>query len=166
MSGISAMFPPAPTFTDSSISDLTGKIFLITGSTAGVGLALSGMLYSKSATVYICGRTIKKANEAISTLKSQHSSSRGTLKPLAMDLGDFDSVKLAAETVLRQDEELHILVHNAGVMEPPEGSKSISVGLNHHSAAMSIKQIQSLMGTCSSRDMISNLRQIVWALTC
>jgi len=44
-----------------------------------------------------------------------------------VDLADLTTVKPAVEKFLEKEEKLHVLVHNAGVMVPPEGSKTTQV---------------------------------------
>jgi retinol dehydrogenase 12 len=85
-------------------------------------------LYSRNATVYICGRTEDKVQTAIkSILQPSKGTGKGRLEPLTLDLADLVSVKKAAQDFLLREEQLHVLVHNAGVMTPPRGSKSVQV---------------------------------------
>jgi 5,10-methylene-tetrahydrofolate dehydrogenase/methenyl tetrahydrofolate cyclohydrolase len=50
-------YPPKPTFTEKNLPSLRGKVFLITGGSAGLGRELSKMLYNSGGTVYITART-------------------------------------------------------------------------------------------------------------
>jgi hypothetical protein len=38
---LSEFYPPKPTFTEHDILDLSGKVYLITGGTSGIGLSLA-----------------------------------------------------------------------------------------------------------------------------
>jgi hypothetical protein len=38
---ISQIFPPSPSFTEASLPDLHGKVYIVTGATAGVGKELA-----------------------------------------------------------------------------------------------------------------------------
>ncbi len=149
MSGFSQMFPPAPEFTDKSLGDLRGKVYMmlyppkfqiakpcllsqvyiITGGASGVGLELGKMLYSHNGTVYVAARSVDRANVGIKAIETAHPNSKGILKPLAIDLADLSTVKPAVERFLAQETQLHVLVHNAGVMTPPAGSKTKTVRL-------------------------------------
>ena len=40
-----------------------------------------------------------------------------------MDLADFPTIKKAVNEFLEKEDRLDILVHNAGLMTPPAGSK-------------------------------------------
>ncbi|TVY24853.1 putative oxidoreductase [Lachnellula hyalina] len=93
----SAIFPPAPSFTEQDLGDQTGKVFIITGSASGAGFEL--------AVCYIPG-------------------TKGRLVPLVIDVADLGTIKAAVEQFLAQENRLDVLVHNAGVMEPPVGSRT------------------------------------------
>ncbi|HEY4814940.1 MAG TPA: SDR family NAD(P)-dependent oxidoreductase, partial [Chthoniobacterales bacterium] len=49
--------------------DLDGKLALVTGSTAGIGLAIAAGLAREGATVIINGRTKKRVNDAIKQIR-------------------------------------------------------------------------------------------------
>jgi retinol dehydrogenase 12 len=123
----SAVFPPAPTFTEENLPSQYGKVFIITGAASGVGFELAKMLYAKDGTVFIAARTNKRATDAISRIKTEVRKSTGRLEPMAIDLADLPSIKPAVEAFLQRENRLDVLVHNAGVMEPPTGSKTKQV---------------------------------------
>jgi len=70
MSTYSQLFPPNPTFTENHLLDLSSKVYLITGATSGIGLALAKTLYTLHATVYIGARTRPSYSAAAQTLTS------------------------------------------------------------------------------------------------
>ncbi|KAK2593192.1 short-chain alcohol dehydrogenase [Conoideocrella luteorostrata] len=114
-------FPGTPTFTEKDIPDLAGKVYIVTGSNSGVGKELARILYSANATVYVACRTESKAQKAIEEIHSASPQSNGTVKFLHLDLSDLTTIKPAAEAFMRQEEKLHVLFNNAGVMTPPDG---------------------------------------------
>ncbi|KAI1880269.1 hypothetical protein JX265_001890 [Neoarthrinium moseri] len=122
VSKLSQMFPPAPAWTDQDISDLSGKVYIVTGSNAGVGKEVARILYSKNATVWAAARNEEKNLAAISSIKEAYPSSTGKLEHLHLDLGDLSTIKKSAETFLAKEKKLHVLINNAGVMLPPRGS--------------------------------------------
>ncbi|RKL15206.1 hypothetical protein BFJ68_g5843 [Fusarium oxysporum] len=118
------LFPPSPTFTESSIPSLNFRVYIITGATSGVGLELAKILYSRSAIVYIAARNYSKITSAIKEVQSAFPDSTGRLESLCVDLSDLASIKPAAQQFLAKEIRLDGLVLNAGVMMPPEGSKT------------------------------------------
>lgn len=115
------ILPPTPTFTEKSLTDLSGKVYIVTGGASGVGFQLCKILYAKNATVYLAGRSKENADAAIAEITKE--ASTGTIKFLHIDLSDLSTVKPAAEEFLRQEDRLDVVWHNAGVMLPPEGTK-------------------------------------------
>ncbi|KAF2805333.1 short-chain dehydrogenase [Mytilinidion resinicola] len=124
MSILSQCFPPSPSFTEKELPDQTGKVALVTGSASGVGLELAKILYSRNATVYIGARSSSRVQTGFQAIQAAHPSSKGRLEAFVVDLADLESVKRAVDNFLKREEKLHVLVHNAGVMMPPEGSKT------------------------------------------
>lgn len=124
-SEFSRFFPPPPTFTETNVLSLAGKIFIVTGGNAGVGLELVKILYSKGGTVYIACRSQSKAEAAISLIKSLPTPvPGGKLVHLPLDLSDLNSVKSAAQAFIAQASRLDTLYNNAAVSLPPIGSVS------------------------------------------
>jgi len=125
----SAIFPPAPSFTDKDLPSLAGKVFIVTGAASGLGFELAKILYVAGGTVYIAARSVSRCEGAIEKIKAQTSEqkSEGKLKIMVIDLADLGTVKGAADEFLRQETRLDVLVNNAGVMLPPTGSKDKQV---------------------------------------
>ncbi|OTA67956.1 putative short-chain dehydrogenase [Hypoxylon sp. EC38] len=124
-STLTQMFPPKPGFTEANLSDLRGKVYIVTGSSAGIGKELARMLYSKNAKVYIAARSQDKANKAIDEISKALPSSKGSLVFLKLDLGDLTTIKGSAEEFLAKEQRLDVLFNNAGVQNPlPEPSKT------------------------------------------
>lgn len=121
---ISQFFPPKPVFTESSLPDLTGRVYIITGASAGIGKELARLLYSRNGTVYVAARSAEKANAAIAWIKETHPSSQGTVRFLKLDLGDLTTIKPTVQQFLSQENRLDVLFNNAGVMIPPKGSRT------------------------------------------
>ncbi|UQC87177.1 uncharacterized protein CLUP02_12679 [Colletotrichum lupini] len=118
------LFPPKPTFTEQVLPNQAGRLFIITGGASGIGLELCKILYAANATIYIATRSSEKIAEAIKTIKALQPLSNGKLEPLVLDLADLTTVKPAVESFLAKESRLDVLIHNAGVMMPPQGSTS------------------------------------------
>jgi retinol dehydrogenase 12 len=100
----------------------SSQVFVVTGAATGVGLELAKILYAKNSTVYIATRSSAKISAAITAIQTLHPSSKGRLEPLLLDLSDLSTIKPAADAFLSKEARLDGLIHNAGVMVPPEGS--------------------------------------------
>ena len=113
-------------WTATDIPDLTGKRFLITGATSGIGLAAASELARRNAQVVITARSVEKAREAIKKIGP------GLVDYLLMDLTDLDSVRKAAARV---DKAFDVVVLNAGVMATPFTKTTdgfeLQMGTNH-----------------------------------
>ena len=129
VSTLSALFPPAPSFTEKDLPSLAGKVFIITGAASGVGFELAKMLYVAGGNVYVTARSTSRCEGAIEKIKAQTSGKKtgGMLKPMVFDLADLSTVKPAVDEFLRQETWLDVLVNNAGVMNTPMGSKGKQV---------------------------------------
>jgi NAD(P)-dependent dehydrogenase (short-subunit alcohol dehydrogenase family) len=91
---------------------LTGKIALVSGSTAGIGLAIAAALATEGAQVVINGRSQKRVDEAIRTILTTHP--RGQVTGIAADLATEGGTK----TLIRALPAADILVNNLGIFEP------------------------------------------------
>ena len=124
MSYLTQAFPPAPTFTEASLEDLSKKVYIITGATSGVGLELAKILYGANGTVYVCGRSKESTSAAISDIKGALPQSKGRLRALIFDLSSLASIRPAVDCFLAKEQRLDVLFLNAGVMTPPAGSRT------------------------------------------
>jgi NAD(P)-dependent dehydrogenase (short-subunit alcohol dehydrogenase family) len=89
---------------------LTKKIALVTGSTAGIGRAIAASLAREGATVIVNGRTPAAVDSAVTAMRAE---TRGDVIGFAGDLA-VDSV---AENLARQHPAVDILVNNLGIFE-------------------------------------------------
>jgi len=110
----------------SDMPDLTGKRFLITGATSGIGLSAATELARRNAHVVITARSADKARDAIKKIGP------GLVDYILLDLTDLESVKRAAARV---DRAFDVVVLNAGVMATPftktvDGFE-LQMGTNH-----------------------------------
>jgi NAD(P)-dependent dehydrogenase (short-subunit alcohol dehydrogenase family) len=121
----SQFYPPAPTLTEKTLPSQKGKVFMVTGASLGVGLELTKMLYEVGAKVYMATRSEGKTKAAMQSIQSQSlCATPGELVYLHLELDDLASVKKAAEEFLSKEPRLDVLWNNAGVHQPPKGSKS------------------------------------------
>ena len=90
---------------------LNGKTALVSGSTAGIGLAIATSFAAEGATVYINGRKPERVDAAIAEIKKTHANA--DLRPLPGDLSTEAGVAAAVKTLPAVD----ILVNNLGIFE-------------------------------------------------
>ena len=90
---------------------LKGKIALVTGSTAGIGLAIATALAHEGARVIVNGRSRGSVDDVVASLRSL---TGGYLQGFAGDL----SVASSAEELVREHPGVQILVNNLGIFEP------------------------------------------------
>lgn len=100
------------------------KVILVTGGGSGIGLAFSKLIYSKNAIVWLSARTEAKARTAIEEIKSSAPKSTGELHFILLDFADLPTIKSGIEKFLTSSHRLDILMNNAGVMSPPDKSKT------------------------------------------
>jgi len=91
---------------------LTGKIALVTGSTAGIGFAIAKSLATEDAHVYVNGRTQERVAAAIAEIRSQVPGAKAD-----GIVADFSSVA-GAEAVIAKLPMVDVLVNNVGIFEP------------------------------------------------
>lgn len=90
--------------------DQSGKRFLITGGTSGLGRETARELARNGAHVTITARSTKKANETLNEIASEK------VDFIEMDLTDLESVRKAARAVTGTYD---VLILNAGIMAIP-----------------------------------------------
>ena len=91
---------------------LTGKIALVTGSTAGIGFAIARSLTKEGAHVYLNGRTQARVDSAIQAIRSEITTAK--IDGIAADFTDASG----AETVIKELPVVDVLVNNVGIFEP------------------------------------------------
>ncbi len=101
------------------IDDLTGKTYVITGTTSGTGYEAAKILLSKGAKVVMLNRNPKKAEETIKNLK-QELGNDIEVSNIQMDLSDQASVKKAANEVLNSVTQIDALICNAAIAQVPQ----------------------------------------------
>ena len=88
---------------------LSDRIALVSGSTAGIGLAIATILAQEGATVIVNGRTEDRVNNALKSI--QQSVPNAKLQGITADLG----TPAGAELLFQQVPEVNILVNNLGI---------------------------------------------------
>lgn len=141
----------------------------MTGSNTGVGKELAQILYSKNATVYVAARSEAKATEAIQDIRAAFPTSTGRLEFLALDLSDLTAVARSAKEFITRETKLDVLFNNAGVMHPPQGSKTkqgyeLQLGVNNLGHLLFTELLTPLLATTAASYAASspNTVRVVW----
>src|SRR3954470_8587772 len=92
--------------------DLSGRRALVTGSTAGIGLAIARALAQLGAEVVVNGRTSERVEQALARLRQDAPNGRFASAP-----GDVGT-EVGTAQVLEAVPEADILVNNADIFEP------------------------------------------------
>jgi NAD(P)-dependent dehydrogenase (short-subunit alcohol dehydrogenase family) len=92
--------------------EVTGKVAFVSGSTAGIGLAIAQRLGHEGADIVINGRTEERVRIALAQIKKDVRNV--DVRGIAADLGTADG---CAE-VVRQLPQVDILINNVGIFEP------------------------------------------------
>jgi NAD(P)-dependent dehydrogenase (short-subunit alcohol dehydrogenase family) len=92
---------------------IAGKRALVTGSTAGIGLATAEALGREGAQVIVNGRTAARVDAAVAALR-QALGPAARVEGIAADLGDA----AGCNKVIEAFPQLDILVNNMGIFEP------------------------------------------------
>lgn len=161
------MFPPKPDFTENDLPNLHGKVYIVTGSTAGVGKELARILYLKNAKVYMAARTESKANKAIEEISKAAPTSKGSLIFLPLDLADLSTIKASVERFLATESKLHVLFNNAGVqsLDPLDVKTAqgyeINMGVNCVGTFLFTKLLTPLLIATAKLEPANTVR-VVW----
>lgn len=91
---------------------LKGKKAVVSGSTAGIGLAIATALAAEGASVVVNGRTEARVNSALDKIRKYHKTA--DLKGIAADLGAAAGI----ESFVKQVPHADILINNLGIFEP------------------------------------------------
>lgn len=99
------------------LSDLHGRIAIVTGANAGLGFQTALQLAQRGARVILACRSHERAKAAMRLL--QEAVPEAVLEVALLDVGNLDSVKTFADDCHRRLPKLDLLCNNAGVIGIP-----------------------------------------------
>ncbi len=111
---------------------LRDRVALVTGANTGIGLVTARELAREGARVFVACRSLAKAQAAVQQIEQATGSN--LVEALALDLGDFASIRRCASEFLARDLPLHLLVNNAGLAGQRGMTASgfeLAFGVNH-----------------------------------
>jgi len=97
--------------------DLSGRTFVVTGSSAGLGAETARVLAKASANVVMVARNAEKNAKVMADIRAQFPNAR--LSSVTMDLADLGSVRKAAAEIFAAHPKIHALINNAGFVGGP-----------------------------------------------
>ncbi|KAF8903480.1 NAD-binding protein [Gymnopilus junonius] len=141
---------------EDDLTDLHGKVAIVTGGNTGIGYGTVQFLARKGAKVYIAARNEQKALDAIKQLEKEGIAD-GKLEWLKLDLSDPRIAKKAAQDFLEKETRLDILVNNAalGPMGPFSLDQDGLLGImvtNHISHFIFTDTLLPLLKTTSQKE--------------
>lgn len=132
-----------------------GKIALVTGGGTGVGKAITTALLGAGYTVVISGRRLDVLEE---TAKALAVETNGTVKPIAADVSDPNSVAALFEAIKSEFGRIDLLINNAGINVPNIAMDELTfehwnaiLGANLTGVFLCTQQAMKLMKTQSPR---------------
>nr|XP_015222807.1 PREDICTED: dehydrogenase/reductase SDR family member 13 [Lepisosteus oculatus] len=110
---------------------LLGKTVIITGGNTGIGKATALELARRGARVVLACRNRQKAEAAICDIRRETGNSEVVF--MELDLASLQSVRSFAETFLKTEPRLDLLINNAGMMGPGRTADGFGMafGVNH-----------------------------------
>ena len=128
------------------MSDLNGKIAIVTGANSGMGFATVEALSDMGATVLMLCRNEERGRAAVISLTAEK---ERKLDLIICDLGDYSSIRNAAGYIRENYPRVDILVNNAGFIsldrqETKEGVER-QFGINHLGHFLLTTQLLDLM---------------------
>ena len=114
------------------LTDLSGKLFLITGGNSGIGFEAAKILAEHNADVVIAARNEMKGKKALAKIVNL---GEGKCELLNLDLADMSSIRGAAKEAGDRFGAVYGLINNAGVMQTPKQKTKdgfeLQLGTNH-----------------------------------
>jgi NAD(P)-dependent dehydrogenase (short-subunit alcohol dehydrogenase family) len=103
-------------WTADRIADQSGRTFIVTGGSSGLGFETTRQLAAHGGRVVLAARSQAKGRDAVARITAQPGA---PIEFRALDLADLDSVRAFAAALLADGIGVDVLINNAGVMYPP-----------------------------------------------
>ena len=115
------------------MSDVAGKIIIVTGANSGIGLEAAKEFAKNGAKVIMACRSLERGNKALADIKEEVPDADAQV--MELDLSSLKSIHNFAESFKKEYEKLDILINNAGVMQSSytetEDGLELLMGVNH-----------------------------------
>ncbi|KAK5644494.1 hypothetical protein RI129_005794 [Pyrocoelia pectoralis] len=120
-----------------STTRLDTKTAVVTGCNTGIGKCTVENFYKRGARVIMACRSVPKAEEARDEIRKKCDGQQGLgeIEVVHLDLASMNSIRKCAEKLLLEEDKIHLLVNNAGIMACPkartEDGFELQFGTNH-----------------------------------
>ncbi|HEY3501170.1 MAG TPA: oxidoreductase [Actinocatenispora sp.] len=104
-------------WTAERVPDQTGRVFVVTGATSGLGRMTAETLAAHGAHVVLAVRDEQRGRRTVAEITARYPGA--SLAVSRLDLADLDTVRAFADRMHADHARLDVLVNNAGVMAPP-----------------------------------------------
>jgi len=103
-----------------TLPDVSGKVFVITGTTSGTGFVAAQTVAEHNGEVLLLNRPSSRSVASLEKLRA--AVPEGTFVPIDCDLQDFDSVRKACKEIkeTKKYTSIYCLSNNAGIMATPD----------------------------------------------
>lgn len=129
--------------------DLQGKRVLVTGVSAGLGVETARALVAHGADVVGAARDLQKAERATAEVREAAKHSGASFEVIELDLASLQSVRAAADKLVRDGRTFDVVIANAGVMATPFGKTvdgfETQFGTNHVGHFVFVNRIAKLI---------------------
>lgn len=138
---------------DKNIPSLEGKIYIVTGSNAGIGKeTIEGLLYKKASVIMAC-RNVTKARIVKDELLEKYPSSNVHIEEF--NQASIESIKLFSLKIKNNYSHIDGIVLNAGVYFPKKDYKTkdgyeLTIGTNYIGNYILINELKSYLNECKA----------------
>ncbi|KAF5702960.1 reductase [Fusarium globosum] len=134
-----------------------GQIFVITGTSSGIGIETVRAIAATGATLYLTARDLDKARTALDGIFDP-----ARMELFQMDQGSLASVRDAATAILKKTSKVHCLIANAGIMAIPDlrftaDGHELQFGTNHLSHFLFFQLLKPGLLAAGSPDLPSRV---------
>lgn len=141
-------------WTIDEVSDLKGKVIIVTGANVGLGYESTKIFAQKNATVIMACRSKERADEARNQIVNEFPNA--DLITMTLDLSSLNSVKAFSDSFKKKYNRLDVLLNNAGIMTVPYGKTEdgfeLQNGVNHLGHfALTVQLFELIKNTQDSR---------------